>query len=137
MENLEPQKVAFKKKNHLSLMYWTLAWVFTMALTAFGPEILWENNPTLDILMILFNFGIGIGMILINKRFINRLDELQRKIHLEAMAITLGIAVVTGLSYSMLDVRNIISYDAEISHLVILIGLTYLAGTIIGSLRYK
>ena len=76
-------------------------------------------------------------MILANKRHLNGLDEMQRKIQLEAMALSLGVGVVGGLSYSMLDVTNVISYDAEISHLVILIGLTYLAGTITGQFRYR
>lgn len=76
-------------------------------------------------------------MILANKKYLNDLDELQRKIQLEAMAVALGIAVVAGLSYSMLDVWNLISYDAEISHLVIIIGLTYLTSSIVGNLRYK
>lgn len=137
MKKTELSRSATEKGNHLKLFYWTMAWVLSLALIAFGPKFIWDNNETLDILGVLINFLIGIGMILANKKFLNKLDELQRKIHLEAMAMALGIAVVAGLSYSMLDVRNIISYDAEISHLVIVIGITYFAGTVIGSLRYK
>ncbi|MHA6279500.1 hypothetical protein ACXYMT_04900 [Salinimicrobium sp. CAU 1759] len=136
MKKTELSRSATEKGNHLKLFYWTMAWVLSMALIAFGPKFIWDNE-ILDILGVLINFLIGIGMILANKSFLNKLDELQRKIHLEAMAIALGIAVVAGLSYSMLDVRNIISYDAEISHLVIVIGITYFVGTVIGSLRYK
>jgi hypothetical protein len=137
MKKTNLSRSATEKGNHLKLFYWTLAWVLSMALIAFGPTFIWDNNETLDILGVLVNFTIGIGMIIANKGFLNKLDELQRKIHLEAMAMALGIAVVAGLSYSMLDVRNIISYDAEISHLVIIIGITYFTGTVIGSLRYK
>lgn len=136
MKKTELSRSATEKGNHLKLFYWTMAWVLSMALIAFGPKFIWDNE-ILDILGVLTNFLIGIGMILANKSFLNKLDELQRKIHLEAMAMALGIAVVAGLSYSMLDVRNIISYDAEISHLVIVIGITYFVGTVIGSLRYK
>jgi predicted membrane protein len=137
MEKTNLSRCATQKKNNLKLMYWTLAWVLSMALIAFGPKLLWSDSVTLELAGILINFLIGMGMIFANRKFINNLDELQRKIHLEAMALALGIAVVTGLSYSMLDVRNLISFDAEISHVVIIIGLTYLAGTVIGSLRYK
>ena len=108
-----------------------------MAVAAFGPKFIWDFNSTISILAILVNTGLGIGMILANKRHLNGLDEMQRKIQLEAMALSLGVGVVGGLSYSMLDVTNVISYDAEISHLVILIGLTYLAGTITGHFRYR
>lgn len=125
------------RKNTVNLAYWTGAWVLTMALVSFGPKFLWNENIALTIIAILVNLAIGIGVIFANKRHLNSLDELQRKIQLEAMSLALGVAVIFGLSYSMLDVTNLISYDAEISHLVILIGLTYLAGTIIGNMRYR
>jgi len=65
-----------------------------------------------------------------------RLDELQQKIQLEAMGLALGVAVVVGLAYSSLDVTNVIPWDAEISNLVILVALTYIAGVFIGQRRY-
>jgi hypothetical protein len=108
-----------------------------MALATFGPKLLWQGNSLLTTIGILLNLAVGIGVIIANKRHLSSLDELQRKIQLEAMGLTLGVAVVFGLSYSLLDTTNLVSYDAEISHLVILIGLTYLAGTIIGSRRYR
>lgn len=137
MEKSKSSRCTTQKKNNLILFYWTLAWVLSMALIAFGPKFLWDNNESLNMIGILFNFLVGIGMILANKKHLNDLDELQRKIQLEAMAVALGIAVVAGLSYSMMDLWNLISYDAEISHLVIIIGLSYLTGTIVGNLRYK
>ncbi len=125
------------RKNTLNLAIWTGAWVISMAIVTFGPLFLWQENPTITLIGILINLGIGIGVIYANKKHLNSLDELQRKIQLEAMSITLGVAVIFGLSYSLLDTTNLIGYDAEISHLVILIGLTYLAGIIIGNLRYR
>ena len=125
------------RKTTVNLAYWTGAWVLTMALVTFGPKFIWNENNTITIIGILVNLAIGIGVIFANKRHLNSLDELQRKIQLEAMAISLGVAVIFGLSYSMLDISNLITYDAEISHLVILIGLTYLGGTVIGNLRYR
>lgn len=125
------------RKTNLNLAIWTGAWVLTLALVSFGPKFIWNENSTLTILGIIINLAIGIGVILANRKHLNALDELQRKVQLEAMGFTLGVAVIFGLSYSMLDVTNLISYDAEISHLVLLIGITYLAGTIIGNLRYR
>lgn len=125
------------RRNTKQLFYWTLAWVLTMAVVSFGPKFLWDFNPVISVLAIIVNTVIGIGMILANKRYLNGLDEMQRKLNLEAMAIALGVAVVGGLSYSTLDAANIISYDAEIPDLVILIGLTYIVGVVIGNIRYK
>ena len=125
------------KRNTRHLAYWTAAWTLTMALVAFGPKFIWNFNSTISVVAIFMNTAIGIGMILANKRYLNGLDEMQRKLNLEAMAIALGVGVVGGLSYSMLDQSNVISYNAEISHLVILISITYLVGVVIGNIRYK
>jgi hypothetical protein len=119
------------------LAFWTFAWVVSMALATFGPTFIWEDNKTLTILSIVLNAALGIGMILANIRYMNSMDEMQRKIQLEAMGIALGVGVVGGLTYSLLDTSNIISGDAEISFVVILIGLTYLGAVIIGQIRYR
>ena len=75
-------------------------------------------------------------MIVANKRHLKGLDEMHQKIQLEAMALSLGVGLVVGLSYSTLDVTDLIAFDAEISHLVILMGLTYGAGVAAGLKRY-
>jgi hypothetical protein len=124
-------------KNTLRLGYWTAAWLITMALASFGPVFIWQSNKLLTGLAILLNLLVGFGMIMANKRHLRGLDELQQKIQLEAMALSLGIGLVVGLFYSSLDIANLISFDAEISHLVILVGLTYLAGVIAGHRKYR
>ncbi|SMD38130.1 hypothetical protein SAMN04488029_3645 [Reichenbachiella faecimaris] len=124
------------KRNTINLAYWTIAWTASMALATFGPIFIWENQA-MTISGIVINLGLGAGMILANKRHLNGLDEMQKKIQLEAMAIALGVGIVSGLSYSLLDQTNVIQMDAEISHLVILIGLTYAMAIFIGRYRYK
>lgn len=129
--------VTNERKNLKHLAYWTGAWVLTTALATFGPIFLWDHNSGISVLAILINAIFGVGMILMNRKYTNGLDELQRKVAMEAMAIALGVGVVGGLSYSMLDVANVIPFDAEIGHLVILIGVTYLIAVIVGTIRYK
>jgi len=124
-------------RNTLRLGYWTAAWLLTMALAKFGPEFIWQMNTSSTVLAILFNLAIGFGMILANKRHLKGLDELHQKIQLEAMALSLGIGLVVGLAYSNLDVTDVIPFDAEISHLVILMALTYLAGVVGGLRKYR
>jgi hypothetical protein len=124
-------------KTTVRLGFWTLGWVVTMAIANFGPKFIWQFNNTVTVVAILLNLAVGAGMILANKRHLNGLDELQQKIQLEAMALSLGVGLIVGLGYSNLDVSNIISADAEISHLVILMGLTYLAGVIAGTRKYR
>ena len=125
------------ERNTKRLGYWTAAWVVTMAVANFGPRFIWQFNESLTVIAILINLPIGFGMIMANKRYLKGLDEMHQKIQLEAMALSLGVGLVVGLAYSNLDVTNIIAFDAEISHLVILMGLTYGAGVIAGLRRFR
>ena len=124
------------KKNTKNLRLWTIAWVLSMAVATFGPMFIWEGENTMTLIGIILNGLLGVGMILANIRHLNGLDDLQKKIQLEGMAIALGVGIVGGLSYSLLDTTNVISQDAEISFLVILIGLTYMVSVLIGQKRY-
>ncbi|MGM0934690.1 MAG: hypothetical protein ACQEWD_14740 [Bacteroidota bacterium] len=125
-----------RKKNLYTLAAWTWSWVATMAIAAFGPVYIWDDHSVLTVLAVSVNFVHGILMIFANRRLFNNFDELERKIHLESLALTLGLAVVVGLSYSLLDTTNLIGLDAEISNLVIFIGVTYLVLVTINTRRY-
>jgi hypothetical protein len=96
-----------------------------------------DFNTTMSLFTILINAMVGLGMIMMNMKYNNALDEMQRKVAIDAKAIALGVGVVGGLSYEMLDAANVIPFDAEIGHLVMLIGVTYFVAIIVGSLRYK
>lgn len=125
------------RKTTCSLMYWTFSWLLSTALVAFGPESVWDFNTTLTILALLLNLGIGVGMIVANKQHLKGLDDLQQKIQLEGMALALGVSLVLGLSYEMLEDTDIITFKAQISHLIMLMGVTYIIGITLGNRRYK
>ena len=125
-----------RKKRTLQLAFWTWTWVITLAMATFGPKILWAENNLLTALAIGINLANGIGMILANRKLFNHYDELERKIHLESMAFTLGASVVVGMSYSLIDKTNLINADAEIGFLVMFIGITYMLALLINRKRY-
>jgi len=125
------------RKDTLNLAGWTGAWLVTLAIATFGPLLVWNGAVLPTLAAILVNLGFGIGMILANKRHLQGLDELHQKIQLEAMALTLGIALIVGLAYSLLDVTNVVPFDAEISHLVTLMGVTYGIAVAMGRRRYQ
>ena len=137
METKQNTWKATSKRNIRQLAYWTGGWVVAMAIASFGQKYFWEGNTVLTIIFIFIATLVGVGMILMNRKYINSLDEMQRKVHIEAMAISLGVGVVGGLSYSLLDQANVIGFDAEIADLVMLIGITYLIATFAGLNRYK
>ena len=125
-----------EKKHIIKLALWTWSWVATLAIATFGPKFIWDDHVFLTVFAILVNLGNGILMINANKNLFNSLDELQRKIQLEALGITLGLAVIAGLSFSLLDQTNLIPFDAEIGFLVGFIGITYMVALFINRKRY-
>lgn len=137
METKQNAWEATVKKNTRHLAYWAAGWVVTMAIATFGQKYLWEGNTAITIVFIIVNTLVGVGMILMHRKHLNSLDEMQRKVSMDAMGIALGVGIVGGLSYSMLDQANIIGFDSEIAHLVMLIGVTYMIATFIGLNRYK
>jgi len=128
---------ASNARNTVRLRYWTAAWVVTTALATFGPKLIWDFATLPTILGVLMNLGVGFGMILATKRYLRGLDEMHQKIFLEAGTLTLGVGLVCGISYELLEDIRLISYEPEISHLIILMCLTMMAGLIAGHRRYQ
>ena len=137
MSNEASTRTVREHRNTKRLGAWTFAWLITLALVAFGPVFIWDKQPLITGAFIVINLGIGGGMIFANIRFVADLDELQKQIHLEAMSISLGVGLIVGLSYSMLDITDLVSWNAEISHLVFVQGITYLVAIGLGNRRYK
>lgn len=125
-----------RKKDLRLLGLWTWSWVATMALATFGPKFIWNNHIPLTTLAVFINLLNGILMILANRKVFNHYDELERKLHLESLALTLGLSVVVGLTYSLLDQTNLIPFDAEIANLVLFMGVTERITYFINRKRY-
>ena len=125
------------RKSEVRNLYWGVAWVASTALAAFGPRLIWDFATLPTILGVLINLGVGFGMIVVNKRNVRGWDELGQKIFLDAAAFTLGVGLVCGLSYELLEDIRLISSEPEISHLVILMALTFMAGMIAGHRKYR
>ena len=124
-------------KNTSRLFIWSVVWVLVTAGVAFGPKNIWNFNTWLTIIAVLVHIGLGLGMIRAFKQYLLGLDELQRKIQLDAMALSLGIGLVLGSSYEMLEDIKLIPFDPEIPHLLILMSLTYVVGTVLGNRKYQ
>ena len=125
------------KKNTKRLFIWSVVWVLATLGAAFGPKNLWNFSTLITIIAVLIHISIGLGMIRVFKQFLLGLDELQRKIHLDAMAISLGIGLVFGCSYEMLEDIKLIPFQPEIPHLMIVMYFTYAIGAILGVRKYQ
>ena len=140
MTSPESTNTNLKQRNNLNtkrLAKWTAAWVISLALATFGDKFIWQQNELITAIAIGINFLVGIMMIMVNKQHLTDLDELQQKIQLNAMGLSLGIGLIVGISYSTLDTTGLISSHAEISHLIIVMALTYMIGIILGNRKYQ
>ncbi|MEM6638340.1 MAG: hypothetical protein AAF610_00420 [Pseudomonadota bacterium] len=126
-----------EKRATVHLAAWTLLWLITLAAAVLGPRLIWDGDTRFTTLAVFINFAAGVGMVLANRRLFRNLDELQQKVQLEAMATSLGVGLVFGFTYSTLDQTNLISGDAEIGALAIVMGLTYFIATMTGLRRYR
>jgi len=104
---------------------------------AFGPKFLWNKTLVFTLLAIGLNVFVGIRTIVANKKYLEGLDDLQRKVHLNSLAITVGVAMIVGVPYSVMDSYHVIPFHADVSHLVLLMALTYGASNLYGTWRYR
>ncbi|MDB4086775.1 hypothetical protein N9523_03780 [Flavobacteriaceae bacterium] len=125
-----------QNKQNKVLLGWTLAWVVSLAFLTGAENTLW-NDLIYTKIGLLINLVIGIGMIVAHKNLFKTYDELQKKIQFEAMAITLGLVVVVGLTYEVSFDFGVIDSEPEFEYLVIFICFSYVASNIISAIRYK
>lgn len=140
MNQLKPRESGYEARtraNVIRIFWWPAAWVGSCALLAFGPKFLWNKVLVFTLLAVALNVLAGICAIMANKRYFEELDDLQRKVHLNSLAITVGVAFVAAVPYSLMDSYHLIPFHADIAYLVMLMGLTYGVSNIYGTRRYR
>jgi len=125
-----------QKKQMKIMLTWGFAWVASLAFLSAGVNYLWDSLLITKI-GLLINLAIGIGMIIAHKNLFKTYDELQKKIQFEAMAITLGLAVVVGLIYEVSFDFGVTNKEPEFEYLMYFISFSYIVSTLLNSLRYK
>jgi putative transcriptional regulator len=76
-------------------------------------------------------------MISATKRHLQGLDEMHQKIFRDAAVLSLGVGLVCAISYELLEDIKLISFEPEISHVIILMTLTFLAGMVAGNRKNR
>ena len=125
---------ALNAKNNIRFLCWTLAWAVTMVLADKAELYGWHSSSMISIIAIVVNTGLGLGMIMAFMRFLKGMDELQQKIQLNSLAMSVGVGIVGGFTYSLLATANFIA-DAEASDVLLIMSVTYMVGVMIGQIR--
>lgn len=124
------------KKSVINLFLWTALWVITLAIATFGKIFLWETNSVLSIAALLANIAAGIGMLFANAKHLATLDELEAKIQMKAMGLTLGIGLLVAVSLpSLVDWG--LPESSQITALIIFMSFSYMSCILIEQLKYR
>ena len=81
-------------KNANIVNLWAVAWALSLAGISFISKNDWYSATFPIAIALVVNVGIGVGMILAYKRFLKELDEMERKIQLDALALSVGVTLV-------------------------------------------
>jgi hypothetical protein len=82
------------------------------------------------------NLAVGIGWIVAHARYLRGIDELQRKIMQDALAITLGVGFVGGFAYVVANAADLIA-DVNNGVLPALLAVVYMIAIVVGHIRYR
>lgn len=137
MKDLAQERSRKKQVATRKLATWTFLWTAFQAVIVFGGLLIWPEQALVQQLTVILGLLFGVFMIAANRQHFQSLDELERTIQLEAMALTLGLTLIVGIAYSNLDILNIIPFDAEISYLVLFMGITYAISLGLNTRRYQ
>lgn len=118
------------------LALWTLAWTASVALAVFGPSYLWDS-PAASWTAVALNVAVGIGWIIAHARYLRGIDELQRKIMQDALAVTLGVGWVGGFAYLIADTADLVATDINVGLFPVLLAVVYIVAIIGGHVRYR
>jgi hypothetical protein len=126
-------------KASVKLVLWTLAWAATLAAARFGPKFVWDSQqqPVASWAAVAVNVLVGIAWVVAFARFLRALDDLQRKIMLDALAVTLGVGWVVGFAYFVADAAGLVTYDLNIALFPVLLGVVYVTAFVVGGIRYR
>ncbi len=122
-------------KNANKVNLWALAWAGSLLIFHYGSEESWFTSVVLIVIAALTNMAIGVGMVLAYKKLLKELDEMERKIQLDSLALSVGITIISFSGYSILQDVTAIP-ELEPSHMIMLMSVTYIVGIITGRIRY-
>ncbi len=122
-----------KNANRVNLL--ALLWAATLMLSTYLTKGEQLNSVILAIVFSLHTL-IGIAMLVSYRHFLIQLDEMERKVQLEALALSVGVTIISFSSYSIIENGAIVP-PLNAAYLIALMALTYMVGIIKGRINYR
>ena len=123
-------------KSSLHMVLWIFIWTGSMVLADKAELYGWYTQAWMPLAGIVINALLGMAMIFVFIGFLRQLDDLQRKIQFDALAIAMGVSLVGAFSYSLMTTSGFIT-DPEINDITVLMMVTYSAAVMVGQVRYR
>jgi len=123
-------------KINLRLIMWILVFTVVFVVADKAELYNWFAYEWMTITAIVVTVGSGIAVIVAYIRYLKEVDDLQRKIIVDASALSLGVGILGGCVYSLLVTTGYI-IEEEVSDLILLMCATYVGATIFGQVRYR
>ena len=97
---------------------------------------LWDSQAA-SWAAVIANVAVGIRWIVALALFVREADELQRKIMLDALGVTLGAGWVLGFAYGSADVAGLLTRTLNIALFPVFLAFVYIIAIVVGNLRYR
>jgi hypothetical protein len=79
----------------------------------------------------------GYKMIMANKQYLLDLDELQQRIHFVAMAFSLGISMVFGAVFGLIEAVRLVEFEPNPSSVLFVMGISYGVAMLVATRKYS
>lgn len=129
------QLTARDRRNQQRLLIWLLAWSVAWVLANIAIKEGWAPAGIPAVAVAVLPTLLGVVMMLVYWKFIREADELQRKIHLDALALGFGIGVVGAFTIHLLQRADLLT-SVDMADVSALMMVTYAIGTLFGVKRY-
>ncbi|MEM7206334.1 MAG: hypothetical protein AAF434_00790 [Pseudomonadota bacterium] len=117
---------------------WAVIWGASIPLGIMAIKFIPSSKLFIGVLVVFIHVAIGVLAIRAHIRWLAALDEMQRKIQLEAMAMALGALWVAFGCLLVMHSAELIHIDYwEIALLTVLAGVATVAGNLIGVIRHR
>jgi hypothetical protein len=123
-------------RDSIKLVVWIFTWMASLTISDKAALYGWWEGEWITILSILVTATLGLGVLLAFRNMLGRMDDLQRKIQLDALAVALGISLVGCAVYSLLVTWGYI-LDEEVTDIFVLMCISYSAVVLFSVVKYQ
>ena len=123
------------RRNQRKIILWMLAWMVPWLTLTLGIKKEWFSFGPIAMIALVVITLMGVKMLFSYHHFLREADELRRKIELDALAIAVGISVVSSFSYATLERAGVVG-ETDILSLMMIMMASYSISVVIGLWRY-